>query len=140
MANCNSECEKTISPFVQLPLGHSATTFSSSSLEMLIDRSYDLLKAEDGVAVNVISTEEMFLLTSFSSIVLTFVIMNILTLFRKLFNRRRLNKRDRLHYSYYNKLFFIYVEKTDTAFQAAVETENAMHWLRDLDEEFKDVI
>lgn len=80
MANCNSECEKTISPFVQLPLGHSATTFSSSSLEMLIDRSYDLLKAEDGVAVNVISTEEMFLLTSFSSIVLTFVIMNSIQL------------------------------------------------------------
>lgn len=75
-----------------------------------------------------------------SSIVLTFVIMNILTLFRNWINRRRLNKRDRLHYSYYSKLFFIYVEKTDTAFQAAVETENAMHWLRDLDEEFKDVI
>lgn len=140
MANCNSECEKTISPFVQLPLGHSATTFSSSSLEMLIDRSYDLLKAEDGVAVNVISTEEMFLLTSFSSIVLTFVIMNILTLFRNWINRRRSNDRDRKHYNYYKKLFFIYVEKTDTAFQAAVETENAMHWLRDLDEEFKDVI
>jgi hypothetical protein len=79
MANCNSECEKTVTPFVQLPLGHSATTFSSSSLEMLIDRSYDLLKAEDGVAVNVISTEEMFLLTSFSFIVLTFSIMNNLT-------------------------------------------------------------
>lgn len=107
MANCNSECEKTVTPFVQLPLGHSATTFSSSSLEMLIDRSYDLLKAEDGVAVNVISTEEMFLLTFFSSIVLTFVIMNILTLFRN-WRYRRL----------YTQLVFAYLKHKETSLSA----------------------
>lgn len=64
----------------------------------------------------------------------------LLTMFRTWLKRYRYKRHCRHYYKLYHKLFWLYAEKTNSATNAAMQTQNAVDWFMGLDEEYKDFI
>ncbi len=65
---------------------------------------------------------------------------SLISAYRNMLRRNRYKKRCRLYYKLYHKLFWFYAEKTNTATQAIIQTQNAVSWFLDLDKEYEDFI